>query len=91
MLLPSGYCNNYACTFKSAALPACSPTKIFCLRRYTIPIDHIGFEFEVLQCEHEDEISGKPDDGKSMPRIMKGVRHNSLWFLLMLPILFGFK
>lgn len=31
--------------------------------RYTIPIDHIGFEFEVLRFEHEEDVDGKPDDG----------------------------
>ncbi|XP_076804189.1 dynein axonemal heavy chain 3-like isoform X1 [Clavelina lepadiformis] len=32
-------------------------------RKYTIPIDHIGFKFEVLEFEHEDDIPNKPDDG----------------------------
>ena len=30
-------------------------------RKYTIPIDHLGFEFEVLK--EEDNMSTKPDDG----------------------------
>ena len=30
-------------------------------RKYTIPIDHLGFEFEVLQ--EEDNMSSKPEDG----------------------------
>uniref|UniRef100_H2ZME7 Dynein axonemal heavy chain 3 n=1 Tax=Ciona savignyi TaxID=51511 RepID=H2ZME7_CIOSA len=32
-------------------------------RKYTIPIDHIGFEFEVMRAEHEGEIEKKPEDG----------------------------
>ncbi len=30
-------------------------------RRYTIPIDHLGFEFEVLR--EENDMASKPDDG----------------------------
>ena len=30
-------------------------------RRYTIPIDHLGFEFEVLK--EEGDIGCKPEDG----------------------------
>ena len=30
-------------------------------RKYTIPIDHLGFEFEVLK--EEDNMATKPDDG----------------------------
>jgi dynein heavy chain len=31
-------------------------------RKYTVPIDHIGFEFEVLDKDHTD-IKEKPEDG----------------------------
>ena len=34
------------------------------LFRYTIPIDHIGFAFEVMKEENESEVTGKPEDGK---------------------------
>ena len=30
-------------------------------RKYTIPIDHLGFEFEMLG--DEDDMAKKPDDG----------------------------
>ena len=30
-------------------------------RKYTIPIDHLGFEFEMLG--NEDDMAKKPDDG----------------------------
>ena len=30
-------------------------------RKYTIPIDHLGFEFEVLK--EENNMEEKPDDG----------------------------
>lgn len=30
-------------------------------RKYTIPIDHLGFEFEVLK--EESNMESKPDDG----------------------------
>ena len=30
-------------------------------RKYTIPIDHLGFEFELLK--EENDMDEKPDDG----------------------------
>lgn len=30
-------------------------------RKYTIPIDHLGFEFDVLKVE--DDMASKPEDG----------------------------
>lgn len=30
-------------------------------RKYTIPIDHLGFEFEMMG--DEDDMANKPDDG----------------------------
>lgn len=30
-------------------------------RKYTIPIDHLGFEFQVLK--EESDMENKPDDG----------------------------
>ena len=38
-------------------------SEIYFLNRYTIPIDHVGFEFEVL-CDSESGIHTTPEDGK---------------------------
>ena len=32
-------------------------------RRYTIPIDHLGFEFEMMDVVEEEEGISKPEDG----------------------------
>ena len=32
-------------------------------RRYTIPIDHLGFEFELMDMVEEEEGISKPEDG----------------------------
>jgi len=32
-------------------------------RKYTIPIDHLTFGFEVTKAENESQVTGKPEDG----------------------------
>ena len=49
-------------------------------RKYTIPIDHLGFQFEVLQ--EEDTMSEKPSDGayvKVSDLCNSDILHNWKW------------
>ena len=48
-------------------------------RKYTIPIDQLGFEFEVLKVE--DDMESKPEDGAYI-KVKKIYRHAHNFFCL---------
>ena len=47
-------------------------------RKYTIPIDQLGFEFEVLKVE--DDMKSKPEDGAYI-KVNKPEQQNDLSLL----------
>ena len=42
-------------------------------RKYTIPIDHLGFEFQILK--EEDNMAAKPSDGAYVKVIKDPINH----------------